>query len=71
MFYTLPPTPPAVVYVASLYVASAPVPGDDRVASECKRGSRDCFPQDRVGYQPDATEVMVLTSGVIAPRQDS
>jgi hypothetical protein len=65
MFFTLPPAPPAMVYVAS-----APAPGDDMIASECKRGSRDCFPEDRVGHQPSVTETLILTAKMVTPRQD-
>lgn len=66
MLFTLPPAPPAMVYVVP-----SPVSGDDLIASECKRGSRDCFPEDRVGHQPNAIETVILTAGMLTPRQDS
>lgn len=66
MFYTLPPSPPAIVHVEA-----APASGDERIASECKRGDRHCFPQDRVGYQPGETGMVTLVSAFTTPQQNS
>ena len=65
MFYNLPPSPPAIVYVEP-----AVAPGDEQIASDCKRGSRDCFPEDRVGYQASETWDMALVPLSIDPTQD-
>ncbi|MFH7243809.1 MAG: hypothetical protein ACHWZW_13275 [Spirulina sp.] len=49
MLYAVPPVPPAIVYVEVV-----PAQGSDTlIADECERGSRDCFPRDRVGYDPE------------------
>jgi hypothetical protein len=44
MIFQLPPTPPpayAIVFVGT------------PISSDCARGSRDCFPKDRVGAAPE------------------
>lgn len=48
MVYSLPPAPPPIVRVESAPIPSLTI----SAVTECKRGSRDCFPTDRVGYQP-------------------
>lgn len=54
MIYQPPSPPPAV---------------PQYVASDCKRGSRDCFPQDRVGWEqnPFAEDILVVALQPIAP----
>ncbi len=54
MLYVVPPVPPAIVY---LEVASTP---DTLIADECERGSRDCFPRDRVGYDTEDIQLTAL-----------
>lgn len=49
MFFQLPPTLPA----------AATVPMVETV-TECKKGSRDCFPEDRVGVTAKTTKTTVL-----------
>lgn len=56
MFYSLPPVPPAMAYVEV-----APTQGIDiLIAEDCERGSRDCFPTDRVGYETEDAGPMAL-----------
>lgn len=51
MFFQLPPTlPPA---------AAATVPIVE-IMAECKKGSRDCFPEDRVGVTVELAKTTVL-----------
>lgn len=64
MFYSLPPAPPALVQ-AEL----SPRSNILLVASECKKGSRDCFPADRVGFQAGEGWVMASKTMVINPVQ--
>lgn len=60
MFYTLPPVPPPLIHVAI-----TPAQNGARIAAlDCKRGSRDCFPTDRVGYQ-------LSQSGVVIAQEDN
>ncbi|MBD2231582.1 hypothetical protein [Phormidium tenue] len=57
MFFQLPPTlPPA---------ATAPM---IELMAECEKGSRDCFPEDRVGVtvETDKTTVLDLTGAIAA-----
>lgn len=48
MFYSLPPAPPALVVVGIAPMQDVAV----LAVTDCKRGSRDCFPTDRVGHHP-------------------
>lgn len=64
MFYSLPPAPPAI-----LYVETAPDQVTIANASDCKRGSRDCFPTDRVGHQP-SEPVMIAVVPFARPLAD-
>jgi hypothetical protein len=57
MFLNLPPVPPALVSVEPV-----PVVREVLTAAECKRGSRDCFPVDRVGYGAEAMSTLSLAS---------
>lgn len=54
MLLQLPPaTPPAAV------VNYAPIQADTLMA-ECEKGSRDCFPEDRVGVVATVTPSLVI-----------
>lgn len=66
MLYTLPPSPPAIVSVEPVSA-----PGDEQMASECRRGSRDCFPKDRIGYQAGETWLMPLALLFTTSTQDA
>ncbi len=46
MLFQLPPAVPIVEAIAEVVV----VP--DRLFADCEKGSRDCFPEDRVGLAP-------------------
>lgn len=53
MIYTPPPSIPTFAY---------------EVANECKRGSRDCFPEDRVGaVAPPSEDEIVVSVAFVAP----
>jgi hypothetical protein len=50
MLFQLPPTlPPAIADTAVV-----------EIMAECEKGSRDCFPEDRVGITVEATKTTVL-----------
>ena len=57
MFFQLPPALPAASPMQTAQIETA------AVVAECEKGSRDCFPADRVGIVTEsATEsVIVLT----------
>lgn len=57
MFFQLLPTvPPAAV--------TAPIV---EIVAECKKGSRDCFPEDRVGVAVETAKTTVLDpAGTVA-----
>ncbi|MEY3298122.1 MAG: hypothetical protein RLZZ597_1382 [Cyanobacteriota bacterium] len=77
MLFPLPPAPPAIVVMSSPQheVGAATTLAPWQTASDCKRGSRDCFPTDRVGQTPDdagANTVDALTvTRLIPSRQGS
>jgi hypothetical protein len=43
MLFQLPPAIPAVEAIAEVVAVS------DKLFADCEKGSRDCFPEDRVG----------------------
>ncbi|MBD1917768.1 MULTISPECIES: hypothetical protein [Cyanophyceae] len=49
MFFQLPPTLPPAATVSMV-----------EIMAECKKGSRDCFPEDRVGVTVKTTKTTVL-----------
>lgn len=65
MFFQIPPPlPPAEVLSTDLIQAEiAPI----ELVSECKKGSRDCFPEDRVGAIPTLITVGWATELDVAP----
>ena len=59
MWFQLPPAVPMVEAIAEVVVVS------DRLFADCKKGSRDCFPEDRVGLGPEIVSYpMSYLSGV-------
>jgi hypothetical protein len=46
MLFQLPPAVPMVEAIAEAVVMP------DRLFADCKKDSRDCFPEDRVGLAP-------------------
>lgn len=52
MLFQLPPAVPAIEAIAEVAVVEVSVVSD-RLAADCKKGSRDCFPEDRVGLGPE------------------
>lgn len=56
MLYAVPSVPPAIIYVEVASVQAS----DTLIAEECERGSRDCFPKDRVGYNPETVHLTTL-----------
>ncbi|MBD2106952.1 MULTISPECIES: hypothetical protein [unclassified Nodosilinea] len=58
MFFQLPPAlPPATATISTV-----------EIIAECEKGSRDCFPEDRVGVtvEPAKTTVLDLTGTIAA-----
>ena len=60
MFFQIPPSLPPAAAVGTASIV-------ERVA-ECEKGSRDCFPEDRVGVtvETDKTTVLDLTGAIAA-----
>lgn len=50
MFFQLPPTVPPAAATASMV----------EIMAECKKGSRDCFPEDRVGVTVETAKTSVF-----------
>lgn len=54
MLFQIPPPAPAVEAIAEVVVVSG------SLAVDCEQGSRDCFPEDRVGLCPETMTSQVL-----------
>jgi hypothetical protein len=54
MMIQSPPALPPVNAIATVWAEVAPI------SLDCQRGSRDCFPKDRVGSLPEATVMLAI-----------
>jgi hypothetical protein len=66
MLFQLPPALPSAVPAA--VVGQTWAISDQSLGADCQRGSRDCFPADRVGA---GDEVEVVAVAVVVPRSGS